>query len=176
MKNIKKKIFSIFLIACCIFTCLTPTYAKTKTHIPRNGKYIDAHGYIYIMKNGKPRTGYFKYKGNWYYGHRIKGRYPKGSVTQGEIRRKDSHCWYAYGDDGKRINYDWYAKKGKKRILELDIRRKDHTVRAIYGVSRCTLGTRYNTKDMRMQYCDENGKWRFIEGMPFLPEYVDTQK
>lgn len=166
----KKKIMLLVIIMLSIIFTM-PVYAKTT----KNGKVI-RDGYVYILKNGKPRTGYFKYKGNWYYGHKTKGRYPKGSVTQGEIRRKDFHCWYAYDNDGKRINYDYYAKKGKKRILELDIRRKDHTVRHIYGVSRCTLGTRYSTKEMRMQYCDENGKWRTIEGMPFMPDYVDRQR
>lgn len=166
----KKKMTLMLVLALII--CTMPVMAK----VPKNGRYIDKHGFIYIMRNGKPRTGYFRYHGKWYYGHKTAGRYPKGAVTQGEIRRKDASHWYAYDDSGKRIDKDWYARKGKKRILELDIRSRNKTVRYIYGVSRCTTGTRYSTTEMRMQEAIGSGRWRTMEGMQFLPEYVDTQK
>ena len=167
----KSRILTILLIIAII--CATAVTAEAK--IPRNGRYIDKHGYIYIMKHGKPRTGYFKYHGKWYYGHKTGTKvYPKGSVTAGDMRIKNGK-WYAYGTNGARITKDVYVRKGRtKKILQLDIRHRDHTVRYIYGTARGNLGSRYSTKLGRMQYY-ENGEWHDVEGMPFYPGYVDMQ-
>lgn len=166
----KKKRMMIMLIL-AMMICTMPAMAK----IPRNGKYIDARGHIYIMRHGKPRTGYFTYKGKKYYGHKTGTLiYPKGSVTAGDMRIRHGK-WYAYGIDGARINKDLYVRKGRKRILQIDIRNRDHTVRYIYGTARGNLGSRYSTKLGRMQYY-EDGSWHDVEGMPFYPGYVDMQR
>lgn len=166
----KKKLTIMLILALII--CTMPVMAK-----PRNGRYIDKAGHVYIMKNGKPRTGYFKYKGKWYYGHKTGTNvYPKGSVTAGDMRIKNGK-WYAYGVDGARITKDVYVRKGRtKKILQLDIRHRNGTVRYIYGTARGNLGSRYSTKLGRMQYMDDKGKWHDVEGMPFYPGYVDMQR
>lgn len=166
----KKKMTLALIVALII--CTMPVMAK----VPRNGKYIDAQGHIYIMRHGKPRTGYFTYHGKKYYGHKTGSLvYPKGSVTAGDMRIRNGK-WYAYGVDGARINKDLYVRKGRKKILQLDIRHRDHTVRYIYGTARGNLGSRYSTKLGRMQYMDDKGKWHDVEGMPFYPGYVDMQR
>lgn len=165
----KKKMTLALIVALII--CTMPVMAK----VPRNGKYIDAQGHIYIMRHGKPRTGYFTYHGKKYYGHKTGTKvYPKGSVTAGDMRIKNGK-WYAYGVDGARINKDLYVRKGRKKILQLDIRHRDHTVRYIYGTARGNLGSRYSTRLGRMQYY-EDGSWHDVEGMPFYPGYVDMQR
>lgn len=170
-----KKKFALMLILALII-CTMPVIAKTK--IPRNGKYIDKYGHIYIMRNGKPRTGHFKYHGKWYYGHKTSSPdYPKGSCTAGDMRVENGNKWYAYGTDGAMIRKDVYVKKGRtKRILQLDIRHRNHTVRYVYGTSRGSIGSRYSTKSGRMEYQDANGKWHAYVGMPYYPPYVDNQR
>lgn len=144
---------------------------------PRNGKYIDRYGNIYIYKNGKPRTGHFRYKGKWYYGHKSgNGPYWKGSCTAGEMRVERGNKWYAYNLDGSMIRKDTYVHRGRRRIKQLDIRSKDHTVRYVYGTARGSIGSRYSTSEGRMQYLDDNGRWRSYESMPYYPPYVDNQR
>ena len=170
----KRKITLVFMILMLI-TIVVPTYAKS--NIPENGKYSDAQGHIYIMKNGKPRTGHFKYKGKWYYGHKTSTKkYPKGSCTAGEMRIEKGDKWYAYKYDGTMYTKDVYVRKGRfKKYLSVDIRSRNHTVRYVYNTTRKGLGYRYSTKEKRMQYW-KNGKWKTIEGMQFIPDYVDTQR
>lgn len=166
----KKKMTLALIVALII--CTMQVIAK----VPRNGKYIDAQGHIYIMRHGKPRTGYFTYHGKKYYGHKTGSMvYPKGSVTAGDMRIRNGK-WYAYGVDGARITKDVYVRKGRtKKILQLDIRHRNGTVRYIYGTARGNLGSRYSTKLGRMQYY-EGGSWHDVEGMPFYPGYVDMQR
>lgn len=162
-------------LICLIIILMLGTAIEAKT--ARIERRTDAHGHIYILKNGKPRTGYFYYHGKLYYGHRTGSKkYPKGSCTAGDMRIRNGK-WYAFDVYGRRIERDQYRIKGRNRkILVLDIRHKNKTVRYIYGTTRRTLGTRYSTAEMRMQEEVTFGKWRTIEGMPFLPDYVDLQK
>lgn len=143
----------------------------------KDGKRV-VNGYVYIFKHGKPRTGHFRYKGKWYYGHKTgSATYPKGSCTAGDMRVEKGNKWYAYGTDGAMIRKDQYVRKGRTRkILQLDIRSKDHTVRYVYGTARGSIGSRYSTKEWRMQYLDDDGEWKTYEGMPYYPPYVDLQK
>ena len=174
MKIKKKAAIGLILciIVCVLTVCLAFVTAEAKT--PRNGKVI-RNGYVYIYKNGRPRTGYFTYHGKKYYGHKTGSLvYPKGSCTAGDMRIKNGR-WYAFGLDGARISKDVYVRKGNKKILQLDIRHRDHTVRYIYGTARGSLGSRYSTKLGRMQYYAA-GEWHDVEGMPFYPGYVDMQK
>ncbi|MDO5131429.1 MAG: hypothetical protein Q4D81_00420 [Eubacteriales bacterium] len=162
-------------LACLILVLMITATIEAST--AQNGRYVDAQGHIYIIKNGKLRTGYFYYHGKLYYGHRTGSKkYPKGSCTAGDMRIRNGK-WYAFDVYGRRIEKDQYRIKGRNRkILVLDIRHKNKTVRYIYGTTRRTLGTRYSTAEMRMQEEDTFGRWRTIEGMPFLPDYVDMQK
>ena len=167
----KKKMMMMAVIIMLLAAVAVPVSAKTV----KNGKVVK-NGYIYILKNGKPRTGYFRYKGKSYYGHKTGTKiYPKGSCTAGDMRIR-SGKWYAYGLDGAKIKKDLYVRKGHKKILQLDIRHRDHTVRYVYGTARGNLGSRYSTRLGRMQYIDDKGEWHDVEGMPFYPGYVDMQK
>ena len=166
-----KRAIAILLILVALLAI--PAEAKA----PRNGKYYDAQGHIFIMRHGKPRTGHFKYKGKWYYGHKTSTKkYPKGSCTAGDMRVERGNKWYAYHYDGTMFRYDRYVRKGRDVILQLDIRSRDHTVRYIYGTSMRTRGHRYSTKLCRMQYLDERDVWRTYEGMPYYPDFVDQQR
>lgn len=169
-----KKMTAALIVLIMLAGMLVTAEAKA----PRDGKYIDKEGHIFIMKNGKPRTGYFSYKGKWYYGHGHNSRkYPRGSVTTGELRITSTGRWYAFASDGTMVTKDTFMRKGRTRRLPvLDIRSRNHTVRYIYGATRFTIGHRYSTAEMRMQEMDEKGRWRTVEGMPFVPEYVDQQR
>ncbi len=164
--------------AIAMFVCVLCLAMTVQAKAPANGKYMDKEGHIFIMKNGKPQKGYFKYRGKWYYGHgHASKKYPRGSVTTGELRITSTGRWYAFASDGTMITKDTFVRKGRTRRLPvLDIRSRDHTVRYIYGTTRFTIGHRYSTAEMRMQEMDDNGKWRTVEGMPFVPEYVDLQR
>lgn len=176
-KNWKKLVIAALCIIMVVATFAVSTSAKSSA--PRNGKYIDRQGHMYIMKHGKPRTGYFKYHGKYYYGHKTSSKkYPKGSVTVGQFRIKSGNRWYAYNSNGAMIRKDTYVRKGRiKKILKVDIRSRNHTVRYVYGTSRYTIGTRYSTALQRREWMDENGKWHTYEGMPFVPDdWVDWQR
>ena len=163
-------------LICLITVALTVTTAEAK--VPRNGRYTDAAGHIYIMSHGKPKTGYFRYHGAWYYGHKTStAKYPRGSVTTGEMRIRSDNRWFAYGSDGKRINKDQYVRKSRTRkILQLDIRSRDHSVRYVYQTATTRRGYRYNTQRKRWQQMDDSGKW-VDYGHQVIPlGWVDSQK
>lgn len=177
MKNNWKKL----VIAALCMMMVVAFFATSVSAKPKNGRWTDPKtGHVYIMKNGKPRTGYFKYHGKYYYGHKTSSRaYPKGSVTQGQFRIKSPGKWLAYDVGGAQIRKDTYVRKGRTRkIPELDIRSKNKTVRYIYGTARHTIGTRYSTALMRMQWMDDKGKWHTYEGMQYIPDedWVDFQR
>ena len=166
-----------FTVALTLVLILALLAVPAQAKAPRNGKYIDKYGNIFIMKDGKPRTGHFRYKGKWYYGHKTDdGPYWKGSCTAGEMRVERGNKWYAYGLDGAMIRKDQYVHRGRKRILQLDIRSRNHTVRYVYGTARGSIGSRYSTREGRMQFLDDDGEWRTYEGMPYYPPYVDDQR
>lgn len=176
-KNWKKLIVTALCVLMIAAFFATSVTAKSKA--PRNSKYIDKAGHVYIMKHGKPRTGYFKYHGKYYYGHKTSSKkYPKGSVTQGQFRIKSPGKWYAYDVNGAQIRKDYYVRKGYKKILQLDIRHRNKTVRYVYNTSRARLGRRYSTALMREQYKNDSDDWITIEGMQYLPDedWVDFQR
>ena len=139
----------------------------------KNGIVTDSAGHIYIYKNGKVRTGYFKYKGKTYYGHKTSTKkYPRGSVTCGEMRIKNGK-WYAFSYKGARYDKDTYHN-GR---LQLDIRSRNHTVRYVYMTARTQLGKRYSTKHKRWQEIGDDGKWHDMPGMQVIPYgWVDDQR
>ena len=92
------------------------------------------------------------------------------------MRVERGNKWYAYGLDGAMIRKDQYVHRGRRRILQLDIRSRNHTVRYVYGTARGSIGSRYSTREGRMQYMDDDGEWRTYEGMPYYPPYVDDQR
>ena len=175
----KKNYKRIIIVALCMImmTASLSITANAKSGIPRNGRYMDSQGHIYIMKHGKPRTGYFTYHGKHYYGHKTNSKkYPKGSVTRGQFRIRSGNRWYAYSVRGTRYEKDHYIRWGRFKIRpDLKIR-KDHTVKYVYCITS-TSYMRYSTKELRMQEETTFGKWRTIEGMQFIPYgWVDYQR
>ena len=174
-KNWKKLVIAALCVIMVVATFAVSTSAKSS--VPRNGKWIDRQGHVYIMKHGKPRTGYFTYHGKHYYGHKTNSKkYPKGSVTTGQFRIRSGNKWYAYNTRGIRYEKDHYIRWGRfKKRPDLKIR-KDHTVKYVYCITS-TSYKRYSTKELRMQEETTFGKWRTIEGMQFIPYgWVDYQR
>lgn len=174
MKNNWKKL----VIAALCMMMVVAFFATSVSAKPKNGRWTDPKtGYVYIMKNGKPRTGYFTYHGKHYYGHKTNSKkYPKGSVTRGQFRIRSGNKWYAYSVRGTRYEKDHYIRWGRFKIRpDLKIR-KDHTVKYVYCITS-TSYMRYSTKELRMQEETTFGKWRTIEGMQFIPYgWVDYQR
>lgn len=162
MNYIKKTFITFLILVTCFTFVAVPASAKTK--IPRNGKYIDAQGHIYIMKHGKPRTGWFTYHGKRYYGHKTSSlSYPKGSVTTDAIRIKNNKMYY-FGHDGK---------KQTKSSRYITLNRHSTSIKYL------TAGrmTRYNANKRTYQWLNPNsGRWEDT-GMLCLPYgSIDFQK
>jgi hypothetical protein len=146
----KKKMILMLILALLI--CTLPVMAK----VPRNGKHIDREGNVFIMRHGKPRTGWFRYHGKWYYGHRTNSRlYPKGSCTAGEFRFKGRKLYY-FNNDGTKLTHS-------TEFIALN--RHSTSVKYI----RSGRMTRYNVKRRRYQWLNPNTrKWQDL-GMQCLP-------
>ena len=173
MKRLKK-VAVIFLMATMIMSSICVVEAKS-AH-PHNGWFSDSSG-TYYYRHGKVKTGYFKVHGKTYYGHKTSSaKYPRGSVTRGQMRIRHGK-WYAFGYNGARYDKDVYRRKGRKKILEVDIRSRNHTVRYVYMTSRTQLGMRYSTSEKRWQEMDARGRWRTVESMQSIPwGWVDDQR
>lgn len=173
MKRLKK-VAIIFLMATMMLasTCVV----EARSAHPRNGWHTDSSG-TYYYRHGKVKTGYFKVHGKTYYGHKTSSaKYPRGSVTRGQMRIRHGK-WYAFGYNGARYDKDVYKRKGRKKILEVDIRSRNHTVRYVYMTYRTQLGMRYSTSEKRWQEMDARGRWRTVESMQSIPwGWVDDQK
>lgn len=178
MKTTKKIIASLLLITIMIATMTSVVFADNNYLRPSNGWYKDEGNNIYYYKNGKVKTGYFKVDGKTYYGHKTNSKkYPKGSVTKGQMRIEKDNKWYAFNiSTGARYDKDLYIRKGRtKRILQLKIR-KNHTVKYVYETAATRRGYRYNTARRRWQTEDSNGKW-VDYGNQIIPDgWVDFQK
>lgn len=152
----------IILITFLVILTAIPVSAK----VPRNGKYTDAQGHIYIMKHGKPRTGWFKYHGKWYYGHKTSSpSYPKGSVTTDAFRIRGSRIYY-FQHNGKKMEHS-------SRYIYL--RRGGTSVKYIY-YGDTGARWRYNARAHRYQYLHpRTGKWEDL-GMQCWPDgQIDEQ-
>lgn len=163
-KNWKKLVITALCVIMVVSTFAVSTFAKSS--VPRNGRYIDSQGYIYIMKHGKPRTGWFKYHGKVYYGHKTKSAcYPKGSVAQNTFRVKHNRMYY-FNDKGEKIT---------KSTRYIGLRKGRTSVHYVYMPG--SRWERYNAKHRRFQYLDRRtGKWRDI-GMQCWPYgWIDWQE
>lgn len=111
MKNNWKK---IFIIAMCMMMIVGSSL--TVNAKPRTGKYVDAQGHIYIYdKNGRPKTGYFTYRGKHYYGHKTSTKkYPKGSVTVSLVKSLPLLFYQIKGEQ----NYDHEPEESTVRFWQ----------------------------------------------------------
>lgn len=157
-------IIMIGIIIGCFGYSLT-AYAKGVE--PINEKYTTANGDIFIVKNGKLRSGWVNFKGATYYCHKTESlEYPKYSVYAGGYKIIHGK-WYCFDSLGRLV---------KKDTRSLDIRSKDHSVRYIYGTSMKSRGLRYSTSARRYQEMDEKGKWHDV-GMEIVPAgWANTQR
>lgn len=137
----------------------------------------DEDGNIYVYKQGRLMTGYFRFRGKNYYGHKTSSdKYPRGSVTRGQFRIRSGNRWYGYSIDGSRYERDVYYRWGRKKRQSLTVR-KNHTVKYIWQITS-TTARRYSTAARRFQR-EEWGStgWKTDEGMQFIPEgWVDHQQ
>lgn len=189
MKNIKIAIVAV------IFMCITASimakpdeiFAQNKSGVsfsemaknrPKNGKFLDKDGNLYIYKHGVVQIGWFRYKGHTYYGHENGTmKHPVGSLTRGQFRITKGNRWYAFDGKGRMITKNKYYRKGRfKRLRELGVR-KNHTVAYVYGISAGTRGYRYSTAELRWQREITFGVWRTLESMQSIPDgWVDWQE
>ena len=145
-----------FAVALTLVLILALLAVPAQAKAPRNGKYIDKYGNIFIMKDGKPRTGHFRYKGKWYYGHKTgDGPYWKGSCTAGEFRFRGRKLYY-FNNDGTKLTHS-------TEFIALN--RHSTSVKYI----RSGRMTRYNVKRRRYQWLNPNSnRWQDL-GMQCLP-------
>lgn len=138
--------------------------AEAKT--PRNGKYADKAGHIYILRHGKPRTGWFRYHGKLYYGHKTSSTsYPKGSVTTDAFRIRNGRLYYMQHDGRKMTHSSEFIK----------LRKGGTSVRYIYFADEGSRW-RYNARLHRYQSKDPGtGRWEDV-GMQCWPYgQIDAQ-
>lgn len=139
---------------------------------------VERKGHYYIYKHGRMLTGKVKYKGHWYYCHKTNSKdYPYGSMTRGMMRIEKGNKWYAYKWDGTMYTSNVYHRKGPvRKILEVEIDPKTHCVKFVYNIAASRRGWRYSTAERRLQRELEFGKWKTVEGMQFIPDWVDQQR
>ncbi len=161
-KNWKKLVIAALCIIMIVSIFGVSTFAKSS--VPRNGRYIDGQGCVYIMKHGKPRTGWFKYHGKTYYGHKTESAcYPKGSVSQNTFRVKHGRMYF-------------FNNKGEKITRDIDyVKLRHHRTSVHYVLIPGTPWMRYNAKHKRYQYL-RGSKWCDV-GMQCYPNgWIDWQK
>lgn len=158
-------IFAIMAIVYCALFCSIMAEAKSTTP-PKNGRYEDAQGNLYIYRHGKPRTGWFSYKGKRYYGYKSNSRmHPKGSVARDVYRVKNNKLYY-FGHSGAKQTRD-------SRYITLN--RHSTSVHYIYAPGMIRR-YRYNVNHKRYQYLNDAGRWEDV-GMQCWPEgMVDWQR
>ena len=70
-----------------------------------------------------------------------------------------------------------YHRKGPvRKILEVEIDRKTHQVKYVYGISVRTRGWRYSTAELRWQKETMYGHYKTVESMQSIPDWVDQQR
>lgn len=173
------------LAVACGFICLKAeartypgiTMEQVSKDRPFDGIVGDENGFMYVYKKGKLQTGYFRFEGHWYYGHKTSGSYPKGSVTMGQMRIRNGNRWYAYDTDGKQICNDVYIHKGRfRKVKQLQLA-KDNRVLYVYETAAISRGERYSTRDRRWQQECTAGHWYTPEQMQTIPgDWVDFQR
>lgn len=188
-KRIRVKAYIVFMVIIAMLLALLVVVVEAKEpgipgvkfgemaqERPFDGIIGDEDGFIYVFKNGKLMTGYFKFEGNWYYGHKTNGNYPRGAVTMGQMRIRGRNNWYAYDIDGRQICNDVYIRQGKnKKVKQLQLA-KDNRVLYVYDTAKANR-ERYSTEDRRWQMKKRNGKWHTPEQMQSIPgDWVDFQR
>lgn len=151
----KKKILLPLLIM--FLLCAAPVQAKGIT-----GKVTTPSGDLMIVKNGRVKTGLFRFNGRMYYGRK------DGTLSRDCLRvfgKGASARWYYFEHSGK---------AQRKDSAYIDIRSKNGTVRYIY-VPGSGRTQRYNTRTQRYQN-KVRGKWYDL-GMQCWPYgLVDFEK
>lgn len=152
----------IGIIVGCFAYSLT-AYAKGPDQI--NEQHMTANGDRFIVKDGKLRSGWVKFRGRTYYCHKTESLdYPKYSMYSGGFKILGGK-WYCFDNAGRLITKD---------TTTLDIRSKDHTIRYVYIPGNYRL--RYSTAHRRYQEMDAAGKWHDA-GMEIIPAgWANTQR
>ena len=159
--RMKKTTFIIAtILAFVLAALLVCMIAEAST--PRNGRTRDAQGNIYIYKHGRLQTGWFKYHGKWYYGHKSKSvMYPKGAVARNTYRVRNGRMYYFTDSGAKLVKSTKFIKlfRGRTSVHYIQIPGSDD---------------RFNARTQRWQRL-VNGKWKDT-GMQCWPYgWIDWQ-
>lgn len=144
---------ALAILAVALLLTIT-VQAKT----PHNGRVKDAQGNIYIYKHGKMQTGWFRYHGKTYYGHKTKSRmYPRGSVACNTYRVKNGRMYYMGNSGARQTKNSHYIKLNK-------------CSKSVHYIIMPGMGAvyRYNANHRRYQYRTKGGKWVDV-GMQCYP-------
>lgn len=110
-----------------------------------SGKIQDDQGHTYIVKDGKIQYGFFRYKGNYYYGYKKSTRWHRRGTLARDCHKIVQGKWYYFTHSGKVQKHD---------SDHIDVRHRDYTVKYIY-VTPCM---RYSAALKRYQI-KKKGKW-----------------
>ena len=172
----------LLIMSCTAIVARAQTYSGVSLEQVKKAKplegIVERDGHYYIYKHGRMLTGKVKYRGKWYYCHKTASKgYPYGSMTRGMMRIESGNRWYAYCWDGHMYTSNVYHRKGPvRKILEVEIDRKTHQVKYVYGISVRTRGRRYSTAELRWQKETMYGHYKTVESMQSIPDWVDQQK
>ncbi len=148
MKTKRIRHVAIMLALAMMLLISSGVMAQAKDAPPRNGRYEDAAGNIYIYKHGEPRKGWFTYHGRRYYGHESNSCvYPAGSVTRDAFRIKNGRLYYFKGDGTKQT----------KRSENIILNHNSTSVRYIKMPG--PVPYRFNVRLRRYQY-KTGGRWK----------------
>ena len=152
------------------------TFEQMAAQKPLEG-IVEHKGHYYIYKRGRMLTGKVKYRGKWYYCHKTASKdYPYGSMVRGMMRIEPGNKWYAYCWDGHMYTSNVYYRKGRfKKILGVEINRKTHCVKYVYQTAAINRGWRYSTAELRWQREIMYGRYKTVESMQTIPDWVDQQ-
>ena len=151
------------------------TFEQMAQGRPKDG-IVEERGHYFIYDHGTMLTGKVRHEGRWYYCHETDSPdYPRGSMVRAQMRIEGGKRWYAYAPDGHMHTENVYCKRNGEWVLEVELR-KDNTVAYIYDISTLPCTMRYSTYELRWQYKEANGRWRTVESMQSVPDFVDYQK
>lgn len=166
-KRITTSIFLAFLAMACLIFFITIAEAKGAT----GDVMVNRGGYTYILRNGKPRTGWITYRGKRYYAHKTKSRlYDRGAVVRNACKVKNGKMYY-FDLSGAKI-----TKNTRTPYEFYELNRHSTSIRYIYRTTGSMRGAaRYNCMNHHMQCQRPSGKWK-NDGWGYWWDGIDWQE
>lgn len=164
VKGTAYKIAEVMIFIYMVLLMMICTEAKvTGVNVDAPAGITDIHetssGEMYIVINGKVRTGWIRFRGKTYYAHTTASQmYLKGELCRNTYRVRKGKMYY-FGDDGAMVT---------KEMKYVSFN-KDGSVKEIYPSGRMIRRYRYNANRRRYQWLNDSGKWTDV-GMQCWPE------